>query len=281
MVYSNILLSRDGSSQGRVPRCHPGLFRAAFSLCARKRRGNAKKTGLDPQLRPAYLSYGGLYSAVYRNGGGGWAGCIPCGATASPRRCTGGIRSRGEPGTRGAPVAAANRRGWVPGGVAAAGVCTHGGGSGSPAGAPDVYRAGSALRLHPVKISQYSHNSHVLVTCSSLSTALRFSSLGTVFHVSFYSFSLYSHIARSQHSPALVSRLRPAGGGVDVPRLGSKNPDKTKREKGRRPETQAISPGYTLFNSPAQRRHAISDVATQRTEDSCSRATRHRFIARV
>ena len=67
MVYSNILLSRDGSSQGRVPRCHPGLFRAAFSLCARKRRGNAKKTGLGPQLRPAYLSYnGGLYSAVYR-----------------------------------------------------------------------------------------------------------------------------------------------------------------------------------------------------------------------
>ena len=78
------------------------------------RGGATQKKRVSTHSFDPYLSYnGGLYSAVYRNGGGGWAGCIPCGATASPRRYTGGIRSRGELGTRGAPVAAANRRGWA------------------------------------------------------------------------------------------------------------------------------------------------------------------------
>ena len=85
--------------------------------------------------------------------GEGWAGCAAAswgGAAGSSRLYTGGTNSAGELGTRRAPVAAAKRRGAAPGGVAAAGVCTHGGGSGSPGGGPDVYRAGARLRLHPV-----------------------------------------------------------------------------------------------------------------------------------
>ena len=116
--------------------------------------GGAGGRHQSPRLGP----WGRCHGRGVRTGGrirfpgGSRAGCILCwgGAAVSPRRYTGGTHSTGELGTRGAPVAAANRRGWAPGGAAAAGVCAQAGEFGFRGVGPDVSCAGAALRCHPV-----------------------------------------------------------------------------------------------------------------------------------